>query len=153
MFLIFITSCQDGPSARYNEDFIRFDSNKELPYSKLIGKYELDKDSKIRYNLPDSLEFYIELKKDTSLYANRYVSATDRTIVEKEVNSKTYYDKSNKSIIAKDDGINNADYIYIYSVLKTNGLALYVRTRFIPATEKNGMQYKEIDYLRYIKVD
>jgi len=157
LFLLILICCQDGPPARYNEDFIEFDRKKELPFSKLIDKYKLDKDSKIRYNIPDSLDFYIELginkKKDTFLYANQYVSSIDRSIIDKKVNSIIHYDKTDKLIRTKDEGINNSDYVYIYLRTSDNILTLYVRTRFVPATKGNNMQYKEIDYLRYIKMD
>ncbi|HCC93744.1 MAG TPA: hypothetical protein DEQ26_05370, partial [Flavobacteriaceae bacterium] len=94
--LILIISCQDGSPAAYNEEYIMFDKSKDLPFSKLIGKYKLDKDSKIRYNIPDSLDFYIELGikngKDTFLSANRYVNPMDRTIVDNfYYNNKVLY--------------------------------------------------------------
>ena len=128
-----------------------------MSFSKLIGKYELDKDSKTRYNLPDSLELYVNLKidkKDTLLFVNRYVSPIDRTIVDKKISNKILYFEDSKTIHT----FNNNEFlgggtISIYIRTKDSVLTLYAYTPFIPATEENGMQYKEGDYLRYIKVD
>lgn len=158
LFLLILVSCQDGPKATYNENFVScYEIQHEVSINDLIGKYELDKDSKIRYNIPDSLDFHIELginkKKDAFLYANQYVSAIDRSIIDKKVNSIIHYDKSDKLIRTKDKGINNSNYIFIYMSVKDSSLALYAYTPLVPATEKNGMQYKEGDYLRYIKID
>ena len=158
LLLLILVSCQDGPKATYNEDFVScYEIQYEVSINDLIGKYELDKDSKIRYNIPDSLDFYIELginnKKDTFISANRYINPKDRTIIDKKFSNKALYINESKSLRP----FNNNDFlgggiISIYINKKDNKLALYAYTPFVPTTEKNGMQYKEGDYLRYIKV-
>jgi len=158
LLLLILVSCQDGSVAAYNEEYTMLDESKDLPFSKLIGKYKLDKDSKMRYNIPDSLDFYIELGikngKDTFLSANRYVNPIDRTIVDNfYYNNKVLYLNDFKTLSPSNNDFLGGGGIKIYTRKKDNKLALYAYTPFVPATEKNGMQYKEGDYLRYIKVD
>jgi len=46
----------------------------------------------------------------------------------------------------------NAKTTQLYFRKKDSAIALYILTPFIPANKENSFQYKEADYLRYIKV-
>lgn len=141
-------SCQDGPKAVFNEKYTQFNPKNELAFSKLVGEYILDNDSKLRYKIEDSFSYSIELKRDTTIIANPFIDPSDNKIF-KQKKGKLFYinDFKNKPyafyLDSKDGNWNNN--IKIYSRNKDSALALYIYTPPMKG-QNNG------DYLRYIKV-
>ncbi len=131
---------------------------KELPFEKLVGIYELDKNSKSRYNIKDSINLKIEIKKDTTFFTEKYISPFNRKIEFKELKSKLFYInnyKENNPIIdlsLANQEFTNGGVIDVYYRKKDSAIALLVLTPMVPATKENNMKYIEADYLRYIKV-
>ncbi len=154
---LLLLGCQDGPKAAFNDGFVRADPTKKLPFEKLVGVYKLDDDSKKRYKINDSISFKIILD-ETSISTNKYISLTNRNIINKTINRKFYYfnnykEKNGSLFISVynnkgDDFYNNID---IYYRKKDNVIGIYIYTPFIEASKENNMQFREGDYLRYIK--
>lgn len=155
--IILFTGCDFGPPAKLNEDFVHYNLiNKDLPFTKLIGKYKLDKDSKVRYNIPDSLDFYIELgvknKKDTFLSANRYISPLDRSIMDERLDDiKIMYYENGKDINSLNRKLIGTGNISVYMRKQDSVLALYVYTPPTSSKKNDTIIYLDGDYLRYIK--
>ena len=143
-----LLSCDFGPKGALNEEFEEFDRTKELPYNKLIGKYQLDKDSKKRYFINDSINFNIQLKADTTIVAYPFLNS-NRDILYTKKTGNLFYINDYKTppfpffLDSKNDKWNNN--ILIYYKKKDSTLALYVYTPPLKGQEHG-------DYLRYIKV-
>jgi hypothetical protein len=67
IFILSIVSCQDGPRAVFNEEFVKVNPKTELPFEKLIGEYGLDNDSKRRYGITNNDSVKLIIKKDSVL--------------------------------------------------------------------------------------
>lgn len=158
IFLAFANSCIDGPQATFDSKFVQANPKKELPFNKLVGIYELDKDSKKRYKISDTLNFFIEIKKDTSFISKNHIDYKDRKTKYGIFKYKAGYINNFKdnqpslflNTFSKE--FNGNGTIDIFYRKKDSAIALYVLTPFIPANKENNFQYKEADYLRYIKV-
>lgn len=154
---VLFTGCDFGPPATLNEDFVSCnDLNIQVKFKDLIGIYKLDKDSKIRYNTPDSLDFYIELgvknEKDTFLNTNRYISPFDRAIINKRLDDiKIMYHENGKDINSLNKKLIGTGNISVYMRKQDSVLALYVYTPPTSLKKNDTIIYLEGDYLRYIK--
>ncbi len=151
MNMLYILSCQDGPKGALNESFVAVNPKMKLPYSKLVGTYVLDNDSKQRFKIQDSVQMNLEIKKDTSLFLNNYIAIDNRSLLNKSVKSKLYY-------------INNFNekspmlYLGVFNkeITSSGALQLYYRnsdkeiTLYVYIKPLKGDEYG--DYLRYIKV-
>ncbi|MEC5158881.1 hypothetical protein [Chryseobacterium sp. MP_3.2] len=62
------------------DNFIPADPSEELPFEKLVGKYELDANSKKRYNIPYKINLALEIEKDTTLVTEKYINPFNRKI-------------------------------------------------------------------------
>ncbi|WP_028122123.1 hypothetical protein [Epilithonimonas tenax] len=153
-----LLSCDFGPKGALNEDFEEFDRTKDLPFRELIGEYELDKDSKKRYNISDTANLRINIVKDTSFIVRNIVNYKDRTIIYNKTKYKTGYVNNYKdkhpslffNLFSKD--FNGGGTINLYYRKRDSAIALYIYTPVVEATKENNMQYIEGDYLRYIKI-
>lgn len=147
LFLMLLLNCQDGPKAAFNEEFEIVRPQTKIPYSKLIGTYILDIDSKNRYNIQDSVKMSLQLKKDTSLIVNNFIDVDNRSLLNRKVKSKLYYINDYQSIYLGlfNKEISRSGAIEIYYRKKDNVMALYIYTLPLKGQD-NG------DYLRYIKV-
>lgn len=148
--MCFLQSCQDGPKAAFNEEFTRVDPKKELPFEDLIGKYNLDNDSKRRYGIQDSTDYSIQIDEN-NIRANKYIDTKTRDIkqgIQKKLYYINDYTEANPSVFI---GVRNhqKDNFYsdieIYYRKKDSALALYIYTPPLKGQEHG-------DYLRYIKV-
>lgn len=147
----------DGSQTPFDNNFTQADPKKELPFEKLVGTYELDEDSKMRYQIKDTSNFTIEIKRDTTFFTEKYISPFNRKIENKEINSKLFYinDYAEKnpslSLSVSGNQFNNYGSIRIYYRKKDSAIALLVLTPPVEITKDNNT-YIEADYLRYIKV-
>ncbi len=150
----FLVSCWDFVPA--DDYFIQADPTEELPFEKLVGKYELDKDSKKRYNILDSINLTLEIEKDSAYTAFNYINPKNGALVYGKIKdtfdyTNDYRDKQ-PNLYLYSYKLNKGGVIDIYYRKKDRAITLYVLTPFVPATKENNMQYKESDYLRYIKI-
>lgn len=142
-----LLNCQEGPKAALNEEFENVNPKTKIPYSKLIGTYILDIDSKKRYNIQDSVKMSLELKKDTSLIVNNFIDVDDRSLLNRKVKSKLYYINDYQAIYLGlfNREISKSGSIEVYYRKRDNVFVLYIYTLPLKGQD-NG------DYLRYIKV-
>ena len=153
-----LLSCDFGPKGALNEEFEEYDRRKELPFSNLIGKYELDDDSKKRYSINDTTHLIINIEKDTSFIVQNMVNYKDRKILYGNYKYKAGYINNYKdkhpslffSLFKQD--FNGGGTINFYYRKKDSVIALYIYTPVVEATKENNMKYIEGDYIRYIKV-
>ncbi|MDR2205195.1 MAG: hypothetical protein LBE36_03435 [Flavobacteriaceae bacterium] len=147
---LLVLDCQDGPKAMFSEEFALMDTRTPLPFNNLVGVYELDSDSKIRYNISKSENLTITIKKDTTFLANKYLDLSNHSIIDSNLISKIYYidgywDNSNTYIGLFTDKFCSSGSLDIYYRKKDNVFALYAYTKSLEGQEHG-------DYLRYIKV-
>ncbi|REC40004.1 MULTISPECIES: hypothetical protein [Chryseobacterium] len=156
IFILSIVSCQDGPRAVFNEEFVKVNPKTELPFEKLIGEYGLDNDSKRRYGITNNDSVKLIIKKDSSFIAENYLDYKADSLLLKIYNGKLIYTNDFKDsflyLRPKDNNFIGGGSFDIYYRKKDSVFVLYVYTPFIPATKENNMKYREGDYLRYIKV-
>lgn len=148
LFLMLLLNCQDGPKAAFNEEFENVSPKTKLPYSKLTGIYILDNDSKRRFNIKDTVKMSLQVKKDTSLLVNNFITLNDRSLLNKNLQSKLYYINDFESIYLGlfNKEISSSGSIKIYSRKKDSALTLYIYISPLKGQEHG-------DYLRYIKID
>jgi len=155
--LLLLSNCQDGPRAVFNEEFVRANPKKELPFEKLIGEYQLDNDSKRRYKINSTDTIKLLVKKDSTFVAENYIDyKTDSLKLKKLKGRLSYVNNFKDSFMYLQPNDNNfigGGGFEIYYRKKDSVIALYVYTPFIPATKENNMKFREGDYLRYIKID
>ena len=144
---VVVLSCQDGPKAALNEEFERKDPKVKLPYSNLVGIYILDDDSKTRFQIQDTLNMTLQIKKDTSLVVNNYIALNNWNVLNKSLHSKLYYINDLESIYLGlfNPNISNSGSLDIYYRKSDSTLALYAYIKPLKGHEHG-------DYLRYIKV-
>lgn len=142
-----LINCQEGPKAALDENFVEANPKVVLPYPDLIGTYLLDEDSKKRFQLQDSIQMNLEIKKDTSVIFNNYISLDERSLLNKKLKSKIYYINDFTSIYLGlfNKEITTAGSLAIYYRKSDNKLALYAYIKPLQGQEHG-------DYLRYIKV-
>lgn len=147
--LLLLSNCQDGPRAVFNEEFVRANPKKELPFEKLIGEYILDKDSKRRYTITYNDTIKLTIKKDSTFIAENYLDyKTDSLRLKKLEGKLLYTNKFKESFLnfrSRDIDFNGGGGFEIYYRKKDSVLALYVYTQPLKGQEHG-------DYLRYIKV-
>ncbi len=150
MIILSLLSCQDGPKAAFNEEFLSANPQNELSFKKLIGEYKLDKDSKKRYGITDSISYYLDIK-DNEIITNKFINTKTREIedgLKKNIYYVNNYKEKSPSIFI---GVRNHEKdnfysdIAIYYRKKDSLLALYIYTPPLKGQEHG-------DYLRYIKV-
>ncbi len=145
-----LLNCQDGPKAAFNEEFVRANPNKELPFEKLMGEYQLDNDSKRRYkiNITDTIKLIV--KKDSTFIAENYLDYKTNSLQLKKLEGKLLYtNKFKESFLnfrSKGIDFNGGGGFEIYYRKKDSVLALYVYTPPLKGQEHG-------DYLRYIKIE
>lgn len=156
IIILFLLSCQDGSKAVFNEEFVQLDPKKEFPFENLVGDYNLDKDSKVRYKIKYDDSMKITIKKDSTFIAENYLDYKTDSLLLKKITGKLIYTNNFKDsflyLRPKDNLFIGGGGIDIYYRRKDSVIALYVYTPFIPATKENNMKYRDGDYLRYIKV-
>jgi hypothetical protein len=145
--LIFLFSCQDGPKAAFDENFERANPKVKLLYPDLIGTYVLDDDSKKRFEIQDTVNMDLQIKKDTSLFVNNYIDLTNRSLLNKRLESKLYYVNDFQSIYLGlfNHKISTSGAIDIYYRVNDKRLTLCIYVSPLKEQEHG-------DYLRYIKV-
>ncbi|MCY0968759.1 hypothetical protein [Chryseobacterium wangxinyae] len=157
LILILLLSCQDGPKAAFNEEFVKVNPKKELPFEKLVGEYQLDEDSKRRYKINYNHTLKLTVKKDSTFVAENFLDYKTDSLQLKRLEGKLSYTNDFKDsfmyLQPTDSNFIGGGGFEIYCRKKDNVLALYVYTPFIPATKENNMKYREGDYLRYIKIN
>jgi len=143
-----LLNCQDGPKAALNEEFERNNPKAKLPYSNLVGTYVLDDDSKKRFHIQDTVKMTMQIKKDTSLVLNNYITLNNWSVLNKSLHSKLYYINDLQSIYLGlfNPNISSSGSLDIYYRKSDSALALYAYIRPLKGQEHG-------DYLRYIKVD
>ena len=158
IILTFLYSCSDGPQATFDSRFIKANPKKELPFNELVGTYKLDKDSKKRYKISDTVNFFLEIKKDTSFVLANKINYKDRNINYGNFKFKTNYindfKEKNPSLGLHTyvQDFNGGGTIDIYYRKNDSALVLLIYTPFVEATKENNMKYREGDYLLYIKI-
>ncbi|PIF44410.1 hypothetical protein CLU96_1377 [Chryseobacterium sp. 52] len=158
LFIIILSllSCQDGPRAAFNDEFVKADPKKEFPFEKLVGEYQLDNDSKKRYKITHNDTIKLTIKKDSTFIAENYLDyKTDSLLLTRFKGKLSYTNNFKESFMylrPRNDKFNKGGGFEIYYRKKDNILALYVYTPMIPASKENNMKYREGDYLRYVKV-
>ncbi|WP_223558705.1 hypothetical protein [Chryseobacterium lathyri] len=157
--IIFYSCSNPGSPMPLDQNFIKADRKRELVFSKLVGKYELDYISKKRYNIPVNQSIIIEIHSDTTITANNYIDISTSKLKGMNYKNKLFYINNYKDkypiinlSVSNKPYFNGGGSIDIYYRRQDNNLALYVSTPFIPATKENNYKYREGDYLRYIKV-
>ncbi len=140
---ILLLGCEDGPKAVFNEDFEAVGSRTAIPFENIVGIYKLDRDSKIRYNLPLNKELILDIKVDKSLIANDYLDSTWK-LANKELKSVLLYYSTNTGTTISCPELQNGGGIDLYHRKSDNRIALYIYTPPLKGQEHG-------DYLRYIK--
>lgn len=161
VFFLILVSCSNHSSPIIlNEDFEKINKENKINFSELIGKYELDSISKERFKIPQETIINIELRSDTIIIANDYIDITTGKLKGEKFSNKLFNIYNfNENYLINDFSIANKPFfngggnIEIYKHKKDGTIALYVFIPFIPATTENNMQYRESDYLRYIKTE
>ncbi|WP_143882836.1 hypothetical protein [Chryseobacterium binzhouense] len=147
--LLLLSNCQDGPKAAFNEEFVKANLNKELPFEKLVGKYQLDEDSKKRYKIICNDSILLTVRNDSTFVAENYLDyKTDSLRLKKLEGKLLYTNKFKESFLnfrSRDLDFNGGGGFEIYYRKKDSVLALYIYTPPIKGQEHG-------DYLRYIKV-
>jgi|GEM_PF-4474433 len=86
-----LTSCDYGPKATLNNDFVAYPSNKSINLKKLAGTYELDDISKRKYNIESNQNLLIQINSDSSFLANKYIdNITGKVIEQKKMDIYIY---------------------------------------------------------------
>ncbi|MPS74768.1 MAG: hypothetical protein E2590_16665 [Chryseobacterium sp.] len=149
-----LVSCDYGPKATLNNDFVAYPSNKSINLKKLAGTYELDDISKRKYNIESNQNLLIQINADSSFLANKYIDNITGKAIEQKKNGHIYIHNPQNSTDNYFIELNelNAKTTQLYFRKKDSAIALYVLTPFIPASKENNFQYKDADYLRYIQV-
>lgn len=146
--LMLLLNCQDGPKAAFDEEFVRANPKKELPFEKLIGEYKLDNDSKRRYKINSTDVLRLIVKKDSTFVAENYLDyKTDNLLLKNFEGKLLYTNKFKESFLylrPRDNNFNGGGGFEIYYRKKDSVLALYVYTPPLKGQEHG-------DYLRYIK--
>jgi hypothetical protein len=141
---LLLLSCQDGPKAAFNEEFVMADQRKAIPFEDIVGFYQLDNDSKKRYNISQETNLTLDIKLNKNFVANNYLDSKTWKLNNKELRSFFYYYSGNDGTSLSCPVLTNGG-VDIYYRKKDGVLTLYVYTPSLKGQE-NG------DYLRYIKV-
>jgi len=154
--LLLLSNCQDGPKAAFTEEFVKANPNKELSFEKLVGKYQLDEDSKKRYKIICNDSILLTVKNDSTFVAENYLDYKTDSLKLTNFKGKLLYINNYKDsfmyLQPEDNSFNGGGGFEIYYRRKDSVIAFYVYTPFIPATKENNMKYREGDYLRYIRI-
>lgn len=157
LILMLLSSCQDGPKAAFDEEFVKANPKKELSFEKLVGEYHLDEDSKKRYKINYNDTIKLTIEKDSTFIVENYLDYKTDTLKLRKSEGKLLYTNNFKESLLylrpKDNNFIGGGGFEIYYRKKDSVIALYVFTPFIPATKENNYKYREGDYLRYIKLN
>ncbi|WP_143882835.1 hypothetical protein [Chryseobacterium binzhouense] len=143
--LLLLSNCQDGPKAAFNEEFVPILNNKDIPFQKFVGIYELDEDSKKRFGIPIQTSLTLNVKLDKTFTANNYVDAKTWKLKKEMLSSFFYYYSGEDGVSISSPELTDGGVINIYSRKKDSALTLYLYIRPLKGQEHG-------DYLRYIKV-
>lgn len=151
LLLLSILSCQDGPRAVFNDEFIEVKANSELSFKKLVGKYELDDDSKKRFNINQEKILNLSISKDSSFIAENFIDHKSWKLLSNKFKGNLLYTNNYKEkppflfLRPANNEFNGGGSFDIYYRKKDSLLAIYV---YMPPLK--GKEHG--DYLRYIKV-